>query len=67
MLFAPISYAYNDKYRDSIEYCDTFARYLSWKKFYVSPNPSELPIEGSLVLKACAQAIIHCRQYFANR
>jgi len=30
---APVSYAYDDKYSDSIEYCDTFARYLSWKKF----------------------------------
>ena len=29
----PVSNAYDDKYRDSIEYRDTFARYLSWKKF----------------------------------
>ena len=23
----------NDKYRDDVEYRDTFVRYLSWKKF----------------------------------
>ena len=39
MLPAP-AYAYDDKYRDSIEYRDTFALYLSWKKFQVSPIPT---------------------------
>ena len=28
-----LTYATDDKYRDSIEYRDTFPRYLSWKKF----------------------------------
>jgi len=56
MLFAPISYAYNDKYRDSIEYCDTFARYLSWKKFYVSPNPSARTVGLLAVALRCSHS-----------
>ena len=27
------NFVLSDKYRDSAEYRDTFARYLSWKKF----------------------------------
>ena len=39
---------------DSIEYRDTFARYLSWKKFQVSPNlQTDLKVKANFVKLKC--------------
>jgi len=49
-----LPYAPGDKYRDSIEYRDTFARYLSWKRFWVSPSTN---LNNTCINKCAAYSV----------